>query len=666
MPVRSRRRMSRVAGFAVRFAVLLWTTAAVSGPDRPGLSPATRDNMKLADQYYHRHQYLAAIPCYKELLAVTPPETHAQLRRKLATCYVQSGYLRKAIDAWKAVLEANPDDSGARTAIAGLHFRLGEVDEGLAAARTGDDPVRILKTARDLLRYRHLAHAEELARTIVDSHPQTQALLGEILFEQRKLDEALVELKQAFAKTSQHGQWPGIARKLAELQAALGSVPSAIQRRELELATALKKKDKSDAARLLLLLTELKQINGDHTGAVRSLIKWREIAPENPRALFALRKLAPGAVRRLLHAARHEEAQALVKELVARVGRESWVDCIRCAVLFELEDEAKAGRLLRKLKADADTNEAKLHRLCEELIACGLDHEAMEICKLILESSPHKTVYDSNAHAMLGGWHAHKERWAEADKHFRAVHAGLGHGMHMIGEKYFRHAEVQARYHAAGKDAKVLVALLGDPDPVRRLAAVELLGAHGAEPHLPVLRALLDDAAPPLKAALREAATNIRTRLADAPVRTDAAAKGRPSEKLMGLGELEWVKRDPIQSGLRWVLPKKGFVAALDTERDVLTEFPDVLEALGLEGARATVIAFTEQSVWLGTSRGLLLFDRTTGEWSAFAVGGKHLGSPVRRLAAEGGRIVVTLQLADGVAVYAFDPRTRRWQALRS
>ena len=624
--------------------------------------PVKKQLLLLLSWHYREHrQHFAAIPCYEQLLAVASDAELPRLRGELALSYTKAGYLRKAVGVWKAILEATPNNTAVRASLARLYFRLGEVEEGLAAAACENNTGRMLTTARDLLSNRHLEEAERLAESIGGRDAGTRALLGEIYFEQKKLDEALAMFRQAFSETTRDPQRANIARKLAECHAALGSVPAAIQRREREMEETVAADDKTTAVRLLILLVELRKITHDHAGIVEALVERSRITDNDRESQRALRKWGPQTVRSLLAQDKHKEARALVKKMAAQADDRVWLDCLRYAVLAATGEKDEAELLLARLETDAGEVEHKLHSLVERLAAAGMDDAAARICRRVLAVKPEKSVFDANAHTVLGTWCIHKKEFGEAKLHFDAVHGGMGKGMFMIGEEHFRNVEVYVQYQAAGEDANVLVELLDDPDPFRRLAAVRMLGLHGDTAHLAGLQAMTEKAPFTLKAALREAVTKIRTRMTEAPVATDASPKAPPSQKLADLGELEWVQRDPVRKNLRWVLPKKGFVAVLDTERDALTQFPDVLEALGLEGAQVTTMVFGKQSVWLGTSLGLLLFDRDIGEWSAFAVAGKHLGSPVERLVLEHDRLVVRLRLRDTAATYSFNPATRRW-----
>jgi len=636
---------------------------------RTDLLRTTRDRLRkdillqLAEEHREHHQYFAVIDCYEELLNLVPQSDLYGIRKTLAESYTRAGYLHRAVDAWKQVMDETPGSFEARSALARLYFRLGDAEKGLAVAGHEGNEARTFKIAQELLRYKHLDEAEQLVRDMVDTHHGARALLGSILFERKELDKALVMFQHAFAEAENDSDRAAVAQKLAACHAALGSVPAAIVRRQRELDGALRNKDKTNATRLLVLLVELQKIARDDAAIIRALVQRCEVTDNDRESIRLTGKLVPGAVRNLICLGKHEEAAELLDAVAKQTGGGPWTDCVRCAVLLATDKRTEARQMLEKLEADAGTNEYKLHSLGDKLAACGMNDVAARICRRILELEPDNSIFDTNAHAVLGVYHAHNKRYSEAKAHFDVVHTSMGRGMFMIGEEQFRAAELHTRYRAAGNNAEVLVELLDDPDPMRRLAAVRLLGSYGTEANLAALEKKIDLAPDTLKAEMREAVTSIRSRTAEPVAEAGVTTSGPPSEKLAGLGDLEWVQRDSFRHELRWLVPKDGFMAVLDAEHDAVTEFRDVPETLGLEGARPTAMVFTEHSVWVGTSRGLLMFDRATREWSAFAVDGKHLGTPIRKLSLKDGRVAAGLRDLGELNTHVFDPATRAWSA---
>ena len=86
-----------------------------------------------------------------------------------------------------------------------------------------------------------------------------------------------------------------------------------------------------------------------------------------------------------------------------------------------------------------------------------------------------------------------------------------------------RELEGFVQYKAAGNDPAVLLGLLADPHPLRRLAGARLLGRYGREEDIPAMKKAAANAAPTRRAALKEAITTIQSR--------DASPRGR-SEKV--------------------------------------------------------------------------------------------------------------------------------------
>ena len=103
--------------------------------------------------------------------------------------------------------------------------------------------------------------------------------------------------------------------------------------------------------------------------------------------------------------------------------------------------------------------------------------------------------------------------------------------------------EVYAWYRAAGDDSGVLIELLNDPRPLRRLAAARMFGRHGSLEHIVKLEDAMSSSSPELKVALEEAVTCIRARTTSGQEKAGPLSEDQLEVRLSGLGNVLWVEK---------------------------------------------------------------------------------------------------------------------------
>ena len=76
----------------------------------------------------------------------------------------------------------------------------------------------------------------------------------------------------------------------------------------------------------------------------------------------------------------------------------------------------------------------------------------------------------------------------------------------------------------------------------------------------------------------------------------------------------------------------------------------------------AKCIAFTKQAAWLGTTKGLLKWDRAGKFWSRIAVDGDRFDPKVLALKVKGDTLEVTIETLAGKTRYMLDLKTGEWR----
>jgi hypothetical protein len=206
------------------------------------------------------------------------------------------------------------------------------------------------------------------------------------------------------------------------------------------------------------------------------------------------------------------------------------------------------------------------------------------------------------------------------------------------------------------------VKLLDDPHPLRRLAAARLLGRYGRQRDLPAVERTAGTAAPALRAALKEAATTIRSRGAIEEAKQEKVTEENLEKLASALGRVLWIEKDTVEEAWRWIALEKKFVSLADLEKGTLTVFEESVGMLCDGSPTASAAAFTADAVWVGTDRGLFAFERRTRTWSTYAVNREHIGAPVKKLGVEKGSVLVRIEAGGRERAFSFDPSTGSWE----
>lgn len=504
-------------------------------------------------------------------------------------------------------------------------------------------------------------------RTLVlaDQDPRAKFLLAQVNFEQKRFEEAGRLLEECYAQEKGSSrQLANIAKKLAELHAARGTLPQFIAETggPVDGATV---DDTDQQRKQFLLLSHLFEENGQFVDACETYLSYCDLQEKKSQRDWRLGKLLRPAVHQLLGQGQTTEATKLVLLLRDKGFAGPWLDCTDYVILDRTGQKEKAAALFEKLEAETGTTEAEVFTLISAFEDWGRLDLCAKFCHRTLELKPDNSVYDSNAHIRLGRLYMQEGKFTEAQEHFDAVDASLtGRNMGIIGMEHFRRMEVYVRLRAAKDDPAVLVRLLDDPRPGRQLAAAQYLSQYGRTEQLAELQTRLDQGSPKLRAALQEAITNIRARgAAPAPV-AKMLSDDELKELLGPSGKLLWLKTDPFAPHLRWASLEKKFVSIADVKRGFIGSFSDAMEVLSDSPLTASAIAFTEQTVWVGTDHGLFVLQRKQQTWNGYAVGGKFVDVAVKDLRVEKNSVVVDIEREGRRERYGLTPATGEWKKL--
>jgi prepilin-type processing-associated H-X9-DG protein len=132
-------------------------------------------------------------------------------------------------------------------------------------------------------------------------------------------------------------------------------------------------------------------------------------------------------------------------------------------------------------------------------------------------------------------------------------------------------------------------------------------------------------------------------------------ARRVPAQALEKQPGLRWKHADPYDADAAWLAFDWGVARVAGGRAD---EFRNLM---GEEQARPTAITFTKDGVWVGTERGLFVWDRQKRFWARMAVGGGLLSPHVESLKADGGRIEVVIRADGGVERHVFNLDARAW-----
>lgn len=624
-----------------------------------------RSFLKMLGAYYFDHrQAFGAIETYEKLLMVCKPDEIAKMEDKLAQSYEEAGYTKKALALLERRLADDPKNISLRRRVVRLYFRLGSVDEGIEVMGKEVPPARSRYMAQQLFNARCLSKAETLAREAAEKDPSAKSLLGKINYEQKRFRDAAKIFSECFSEESK-GHWRlfGLARRLAQSYSGMGVLKETIEQKERHLA-GLKENEKDARIKYLILLSEMKREAADFVGALEACMGYRELLEKKDRRGRRIAELGRRALGQLLSEGKQEEAESVLRKLRGLDGGGHWLDCAQHQILVRTGREEEAEQLLSEL--ESVTSEAKILLVADEFSNWGQGEICERLYQRILETKPDNSVYDSNAHARLGRYYCHEKKWADAKAHFAALDASLiARNVGIMREETMRGMEVYVWYRAAGDDSGVLIDLLSDPRPLRRLAAARMFGRYGSLEHIARLKDVMSSSSPELKVALEEAVTCIRARITSGQEKPGPLSEGQLEARLARSGNVLWVEKDPFDENLRWAALEKKFIAVADMKSGEVVHFTDAMEVLGKEELSPSAVAFTKDIIWVGTDHGLFAFERRVRTWSGYAVGGSSIDVAVSGLELKDGLVLVTVELDGKRQTFSFDPAKGRWQRKR-
>ncbi len=624
--------------------------------------------MLLATYHDDHREALGAIEAYEELVRLCKPVDEKSLKYKLARLYEEAGHAGRALAIFKERAEESPGNRYARMQLARAYFKVGKVEEGLAAVGPDAEPSQVRQMVRELYLAKCLPAAERLARSILETDRDARRLLAEICSEQKNFEEAKKHFFDCLLRVEGGEEADATRFTLAELLAKVHvNCGSSIEEAELlqqKLKGPAEDEEAGELRRVTMIqLIELKKESGDHAGALSDFLKYRQGLAKKTGQDWRLTEIAIPALRQLVSETRLDYAALMLKKVKDLEVSGMWVDCVEYMLEVRAKQEDKANTLLDVMEITAGENENKIFSLADEMSEWGQEEVATRLYRKLLKAKPDHSVYDMNAHARLAQYYCRKEGFVESKRHFELLNAGLSaRNVGIVGEESMRELEAYVRYKAAGDDPDELVRLLEDPHPLRRLAAAHLLGRYGRREDLKRMEEAARAAAPKLRAALKEAATTIASRGALDDAKPEKVTGNNLRTLAESRGKVLWIETDPFEKEWRWVAVEKQFVALADLKTGVLSEFDEPVGILVDELLTASAIAFTSNAVWVGTDRGLFAFERRTGTWSTYAVNRVHIGAPVKALSVEKGLVRVTISVEKKDASFTFDPASGSWQ----
>lgn len=193
-----------------------------------------------------------ALPLYQEALTTAPLGAHARLHRRMGECYLRSEDRERALDAFRAALALDADDTDSAMLAASAALDLGHGDEADEAAQRAlaaapDDPLVRALAGRAKLMVGDLEAARALLSTLRAARMPVEVLhaLGELALHADDPIEGIALLREAIVL--QPGRW-GVQTRLEAAYASLTP--------ELPPLDALERLDPSRLAPFLDALSE--------------------------------------------------------------------------------------------------------------------------------------------------------------------------------------------------------------------------------------------------------------------------------------------------------------------------------------------------------------------------------------------------------------------------
>lgn len=147
--------------------------------------------------------------------------------------------------------------------------------------------------------------------------------------------------------------------------------------------------------------------------------------------------------------------------------------------------------------------------------------------------------------------------------------------------------------------------------------------------------------------------------VAPRPIISQADAKF--GNDMAALKDVVWRKEDPVQKELTWYSLPYG-LAVVDTAARTVRRYN---ELLGEPGLLAGPIAFGPDRVWLGTNKGLFVWNRKNIYWTRVAVGGTLVSLPVTELSLDdSGRLFVGVDQDGKRRKFEYDTVAATWREI--
>jgi hypothetical protein len=142
---------------------------------------------------------------------------------------------------------------------------------------------------------------------------------------------------------------------------------------------------------------------------------------------------------------------------------------------------------------------------------------------------------------------------------------------------------------------------------------------------------------------------------ADAPP-LQPLTEGEARARFEKRGRAQWIVPDPVDKDRLWCMRPDGRLDAMSLNRywtDSYAGIPDALEG----DVAVSKPVFDGSRIWLGTARGLFVFDRATERVLAVPVGGVFFRDEIRQVSVQDRRIAIAARSG----AWTYEPETGRW-----